>query len=383
MGSNIEDESGDHQENESRETIGRLSAPRLVEGVRDLLLRWLKEAHHQKPWPKMSEAEQRTWINRLNERAELLVNETIEVVSHGDFPVINAMIESFTVKKGEVKVVTKGFADNEMLAVLNDAGEKRVQITVMRNDQFDEQRDTLNPDPDQPGLPGVKLGEAPGFEDEQGNDVEEPPVENPEGELDEGADVLEPKSDQWRGGYNSRTALHERRENPFNPGSDDYKEWMAGWDAAHAHPDTKPFPGSVAADPNPPAADPAPAEAPAKKPRKKAGPKVEPDIEPEPAAEPEVDSASGEPSFTENDGDGIGHRETEGDAEIPAITDQNDDPIETADDAYAFGKWCRADGRGTGTNPFGVSDDFGKAWLRGYSDERRAEKQRETDNGDF
>lgn len=367
MGSNLENDEGHEAEDFALEDRSQFSAPRLVEGVRDLLITWFKQAHNRKPWPNMSEAEQRSWISTIEERAEKLVNDVVEVVNHGDFPVVNALIDSFTVKKGEVKVVAKGFADNDMLAILNDAGEKRVQITVMRNDQFDEHRDTLHPDPDQPGLPGVKMPK-PGFEDDDDDhtpepQVDEPPVENPEGEQEAGAEALKPKSDQWRGGFNSRMARHKREENPFNPNSGpDWEEWkadwFAGWDAADFDDkapslEEKPI-GEVSEGSDsmitgdgeveePPVEEAPPAKAGKKKPAKPA-PVVEPDLEPE------------------------------GDA---AITDHEGGPIETAEQAHAYGRACRKDGKGTGANPFQVGSDFGKAWLRGYNEQRKEDYAKE------
>jgi hypothetical protein len=359
MASNIENDEGHDQENEQGEARPVLSSPRLIEGVRDLLLRWFKEAHLQKAWPQMSEADQKTWINRIEERAEKLVDEVIEHVNHGDFPVVNAKIDSFTVKNGEVKVVTKGFADNDMLAILNSAGEKRVQITVMRNDQFDENRDPLNAEPDQPGLPGVKMHDEPGFEndDRPVPAVEEPEIENPAGESEAGDAVLQPKSDQWRGGFNSRMAGHAKTENPFtSDGGQMMADWSDGWDA-----------GDFDAQAPKLAEVEAPKE---KKPRKKAGPKVEPDIE------PEVDAQVEEPAV---DGEAQLEADVEGGPSVEPgedITDNEGTVIESDEHAYRYGRWCRADGRGTGSSPFEVASHFGKAWLRGYSDERRDEKTR-------
>lgn len=371
MASNLENEPGDREENGEGETIQRLSAPRLVEGVRDLLLRWLKEAHLQKPWPKMSEREQRVWINRIEDRAHQLIDEVVEHVKNGDFPVVNASIDSFTVKAGVVKVVTKGFADNEMLAILNSAGEKRVQITVMRNDQFNEEMDQLNPDPDEPGLPGVKQHGEPGFDDEDPVDPEEPDVEDPtEPELNEGAAILEAKSNQWRGGYNSRMAGYKLGQNPFHSDSDEGAQWRLGWMAANTGGEAKPLGGEPTGDLDPGAEpapeptsepgpqDPAP-EAPAEKPKatrkpaaKKAGPVVAPDIDPEEEPAPEVET-------------------------VADITDHEDVVIESAEHAQAYGVWCRRDGKGTGANPFKMGSEFYKAWMRGYNDQKKREEAEE------
>lgn len=309
MGSNLEDDGRHEAENEESVDRGEFTAPRLVEGVRDLLLRWAKEARMQKPWDQMKEGEQQNLINQCEERAEQLVADVVEVVNHGDFPVVNALIDSFTVKKGEVKVVTKGFADNEMLAILNSAGDKRVQITVMRNDQFDEERTRIKPTPDQPELPGT---DEPGFEDDDD-------LGNPEGEDEEGAAILDRVS---------------------NPPVEE-----------------------------PPVETPLVEEPPVEeKPKRTRKPKADAPAE-EPAAEPEPTPAEGanlDPVVDDN-----------GDAEVEPveawIPDQNGDEIDSVDSAHNYGAWCRSDGKGTGSNPFPVSSDFGKAWLRGYNEQKKKE----------
>lgn len=367
MASNLENDEGHDAEDTGREARATLSTPRLVEGVRDFLLLNLKQAHLQKPWPQMPEKEQRMWINRIEERALQLVTDVIDRVATGSFPVVHAKIDNFAIKGGEVKIVAKGFADDQVLLTLNHAGPKAVKIIVADGEQFDEERDPLNPDPDQPGLPGVKM--EPGFEDEDEDDrpaVEEPEIENPEGEAAAGEEILQPKSDWWRGGFNSRMGGHLRDANPFNPGGKDFADWFAGWDAADFDDkapklDDKPI-GEISGESQKQvetAPDPKPKKT--TKP-KKAGPVVEPDIEPETAAPESAVEQQTEGDPAQNGDD--------------AITDNEGIVIESDDQAYAYGVWCRKDGRGTGSNPFEVSSDFGKSWLRGYSDERRAEKSR-------
>ena len=373
MGSNLEDDDDYEAQDEGREARATLSTPRLVEGVRDFLLLNLKQAHLQKPWPQMPEREQKQWINRITERAEQLVQDVIDRVATGSFPVVHAKIDNFAIKGGEVKIVAKGFADDQVLLTLNHAGPKAVKIIVADGEQFDEARDPLNPDPDQPGLPGVKLGGEPGFEDDDEKpQVEEPPVENPEGEATAGEEILKPKSDQWRGGFNSRMAGYPFGSNPFPGNSDTGADWSQGWIDADGNPDAKPLGGkpdvdviAEQAEPETKPADPAPAPKPKKTTRKKAGPIVEPDIEPEVEHNPDATPEGEQPTVENADG---------------AIVDHENVVIESVDQAHAYGVWCRRDGRGTGANPFPVASDFGKAWLRGYSDERRAEQSRPKDD---
>lgn len=362
MGSNLEDDGRDEAENFEGENVPDLSPTRLIEGVRDTLLVWYKQAAMLKPWPQMSEKDQKIWIDRIEKRAETLVTAVVDHVATGQFPVVHAKIDSFQIKGGEVKITAKGFADDAVLLTLNHAGPKAVKIIVADGEQFDEGRDVLNPDPDQPGLPGVKM--EPGFDDDDDDQpaVDEPPIENPEGEAEAGDQVLQPKSDQWRGGFTSRMGAHKRDANPFTPGHPGYQDWFDGWDAADF--DDK---APKLEEQQPAAAEPA-ADKP-KRGRKKAGPVVEPDIAPEPE-----DQAPAQ------------EQQTDGDPEqnaVDAVTDNTGTVIETSEQAYAYGVWCRQDGRGTGANPFEVTSDLGKAWLRGYSDERRAEQSRPKEDDGF
>lgn len=336
--------------------------------MRDFLLLNLKQAHQQKPWNHMPENEQKLWIERIESRAERLVQDVIDRVSTGAFPVVHAKIDNFKVKGGEITITAKGFADDLVLLTLNHAGPKAVKIIVADGEQFDQERDQLNPDPDQPGLPGVRAGE-PGFDDDD-DPAPEPEIENPPGESEEGEEILTPKSDQWRGGFNSRMGAHERHDCPFKESTPECIAWLEGWDVANMNVmapklDGKAI-GKVIADsdvqidgdgevqPEEPAPEPK-LEKPKRTPKPKAkAPLVEPDIAPEGEVQPE-------PPVETNDPVSV----------IP--TNQDDEPIETTDQAYAFGRWSRSDGRGTGGNPFPVTSDMGKAWLRGYSAQRQEE----------
>lgn len=401
MGSNVENEPADNSQNGKGEGRANLSTTRLVEGVRDFFLLQLKQHHMQKPWPQMSEGDQRLWIERITDRAYTLVGDVIEHVNHGHFPKVDATIDSFTVKNGEVKIVAKGFAENEILATLNSAGEKRVQITVIRDDQFDQGMSPLNPDPDEPGLPGVKDN---GFEDEieedDGQEIEEPEIENPEGEQEAGAEILAPKSAEWKGGFNSRVGGHYRNENPFDHVTNlqAASDWAAGWDAAND------------ADGTPPLKDQAPAgdverladetiEPPKSKHYQEGAAAFEAggalDGNPYVRKQMKEDWERGwltasqaartaEPDPVEADelqvdDDAIVDAEPEVEADeqeedADDIADQNGEIIETPDQAFAYGKWCRQDGRGTGANPFAPGDELGKAWLRGYNEAKREEE---------
>lgn len=237
-------------DNENQQADGEADAPgfdfettALVQGVRDFLLRNVRENGMKKPWGKMSEKEQELEINRASEKAEDIINQIVELVAQGDYPVIHAIVDNFKIKAGEVTISAKGIADDEALLTLNHAGQKAVKIVVADPSQFDKQRTHVAADPDEPGLPGVKAEiqpedlREPGFDDEETQETET--FLDEEAEQAEGDQVLgiTDHTDQWWGGYNSRMAKHRLDENPFDGRTTNGKEWAAGWKAADENPE--------------------------------------------------------------------------------------------------------------------------------------------------
>lgn len=370
---------------EADEDAIELSQARLIEGVRDTLLVWFKQSTFRKPWDKMTEADQRNWGNRIEERAEKLVRAVVDLTSSGGYPVVHAKIDNFQIKNGEVKITAKGFADNEVLITLNSAQNTAVKLIVADMDQFDQGRSNLPVDPDEPGLPGVKMdprADEPGFEDED----DEPEVTNPEGEQEEGEAALEPKSDAWRGGYNSRVGGFARDQNPFNVGSQEFKDWFDGWDSL---PESDPAGESEAETEAAPAVPTDPSKMST---AFKAGARDENDGKgrdqnPYSRNPSKADWLAGWDASRADrpaeEGETIADNEPkdlEPEGELPAtvvaddsddITNQDGEIIETEQQAYDYGAWCRSDGRGTGSNPFPLMSPLGKAFLRGYGDAKR------------
>lgn len=208
----------------------------MIQDTRDFLLRNVRENGMKKPWGKMTEGEQKLEIERATDRAEKLVQSIVDHVAQGEFPVIHAIVDNFKIKDGTVTITAKGMADDDVLLTLNHAGQKAVKIVVADAQQFDQTRSNIQPDPDEPGLPGVKVEIQP----EEVNGTAAEPEETPdepvvdEAEQAEGEAILQPKSDQWRGGYNSRMAGHWREENPFGADLEAaQQDWFDGWDAAN------------------------------------------------------------------------------------------------------------------------------------------------------
>lgn len=166
-----------------------LDTTRLVEGVRDFLLRNVRENGMKKPWNKMTEGEQRLEIERATDRADQLISDIVDIVVQGEFPVVMAQIDNFKSKDGTVTITAKGVADDEVILNLHHAGKKAVRIIVADRNQFDQSRSNIQPDPDEPGLPGVKQEIQPEEVREPDATPDEPVVD--EAEQAEGQDVLD------------------------------------------------------------------------------------------------------------------------------------------------------------------------------------------------
>jgi hypothetical protein len=166
-----------------------LDTTRLVDGVRDFLLRNVRENGMKKPWGKMTEGEQRLEIERATDRAAGVVSDVVDLIAQGDFPVIHAIVDNFKIKDGEVTITAKGLAEDDVLLTLNHAGKKSVKIVVADAQQFDQSRSNIQPDPDEPGLPGVKAEIHPEELQEPAPTPDEPVVD--EDEQAEGQLVLD------------------------------------------------------------------------------------------------------------------------------------------------------------------------------------------------
>lgn len=164
----------------------------LIAGLRDFLLRSVRENGMKKPWQKMSEGEQTLEIERATEKSEQIVRDIVDLVAQGDFPVIHATVDNFKIKAGEVTITAKGIAEDEVVLTLNRVGVKAVKIVVADVAQFDQRRSNLKADPDQPGLPGVKLELSAEEVNGTFEDADEPkPTDSDGNEFDDDAEQAE------------------------------------------------------------------------------------------------------------------------------------------------------------------------------------------------
>ncbi len=115
-------------------------------------------------------------MERLTEFSEELVHSVVEIVAAGNYDVIHAKLDNFKIKDGDVTVTSKGRASDGALLALNSVGVKALKIIVADDAQFDQHREQVRIDPDEPGM----------FEDDGSADGEF--------EADDDGDVLDPET---------------------------------------------------------------------------------------------------------------------------------------------------------------------------------------------
>ena len=376
----------------------------MIEGVRDFFLRSVRENGMKKPWQKMSEGEQTIEIERATDRAEQLVTDIVDIVATGDFPVVHAIIDNYTSKNGEVKIVAKGVADDEVILNLHHAGKKAVKIVIANRDQFDKSRTNIKADPDEPGLPGVKKDLTAAEVNGEFEEADEPkPTDSDGNEFDdaaeqaEGASVLEGKADPDEPAAAAHGPITDMKGFPNGPmqamrdgvrwWSDDGMEWRAATDddVLPTDMDDQPvqdlafepdeaLPGvdeleldgqnGNADDLDPPAED-AGFDDPA------------PEVTEDPPAD--GDQWSDEAQIEQRKAD----VEAEGGNADPATGEVLPLHDTEADEIRADGGKARKNGEGPKKNPYPAKSDRAKAWLEGYNAEKKAEADRPSGDADF
>ena len=207
-----------------------LATAELVAKVRDALLNKRRFDIAATTWAAMSEKDQRQEVDRLEAFAEELVVAVVNVVAAGGYDVIHARLDNFKVKDGAVTVMAKGIADDGALIKLNHADGKVLKIIVADEGQFDQHRDKVHVDADEPALFTEEGGEA----DEDEEDEEDEIVDPETGEITSAKDPAPDESPEYGGGYDSRLGGYELSANPFPKGSEKAAQWAAGWKAANA-----------------------------------------------------------------------------------------------------------------------------------------------------
>lgn len=129
--------------------IENLASKTLTGDVRDFLLDRLKT--QKKPWEAMSESEQRDAINQCKDAALNLVKNTVKIISSAGRKVIEAVVESMTVKDG-IKATLKCTNTFDALHELGGATGQIVLIVTSGVEDFTGEKAPATPTPDQADL---------------------------------------------------------------------------------------------------------------------------------------------------------------------------------------------------------------------------------------
>jgi len=183
---------------------------RLVEGLRDNLLRSIKHNSMKTAWQDMTEQEQMTEIERATTEAAKLVASVVDIVASGNFAVVHARLDNFKVKDGETIITAKGMAMDEVLVTLNHGTKHSVKIVVCDASQFDRSRSNLEPDPDEPEL----------FEEEE---------KEPEAFKD--LDEADAENDARNDGYLAYQNGESANANPHEGGTPENAAWLEGFES--------------------------------------------------------------------------------------------------------------------------------------------------------
>ena len=121
----------------------------LTGDLRDAALDWIRLL--KKPWPQLSEDEQRDVIESITKQAIAAATKAVEVIVADGKRVIAAEVDSVTVKDG-LKAVVKCLKTEDNLVFLGMAEGARVQIVAADVEPFVGEREPAEAQPDQRGM---------------------------------------------------------------------------------------------------------------------------------------------------------------------------------------------------------------------------------------
>lgn len=342
--------------------IRSLNAAMLVGDVRDVLISKRRMQITSTVWTNLTEEDQRTEIQDISNLAEDLVKSIVDLVAAGGNEVIHAKLDNFKIKDGSVTLTAKGVADDGAVLALNHVGHKHLKIIVADHEKFDQQRERLEPQADQPSMFG---------DDDEPSEMSDQEVEDIGADMDAQMDGMDdpddlhtqeeegtPASDEAVAGYHARMQGHHSNRNPFQIDTPEREEWYNGWKKADndgVAPDVEPWP-QVEEDATGPDPDAKPEPKPKKTRKKK---------EPEPA--PEMSAAQqGQQARVQ----GAGPDENPFDGG----TDKHNDWTEGYNQACAeiqtlidAGKKAAQDGEDLKSCPWKQGSDGERFWLEGYN----------------
>lgn len=124
----------------------------LTGDLRDAALQWIRAL--PKPWAQLTEDDQTNVIDSITKRAIEAARTAVELIAAGGRRVIQAEVESVTVKDG-LKATMKCLKTEENLVYLGMSEGSRVQIVSADLEQFTGEKHEAKAEPSQGTLPGT------------------------------------------------------------------------------------------------------------------------------------------------------------------------------------------------------------------------------------
>lgn len=130
-----------------------LNVSSLVSDIRDRMVARRRLQTEATVWSKLSEAQQQDEITAAHTAAFDIIRAVVELVATRENDVIHAQFKTLALDdKGGVKITLTGHADDEELVKINRVGKKVLKITVLDEQQFNENKRDMKPDADQPEM---------------------------------------------------------------------------------------------------------------------------------------------------------------------------------------------------------------------------------------
>ena len=217
-------------------------------------------------WQKLPEHLQREEITEAHNAALDIVKAVTELVATRGVDLIHAKFKSASIDdKCNVKIILTGHTDDEQLTALNRVGSKILKIMVLDHEQFNAERNEIEPDADQPemfnddekpeatveGAIADQLREAgydvtegedgsqeinPPAEMEDTPDADDEPQEPDEGEGEEAIaeevatdETESAPEDPYLAGQEACASGQGPDDNPFDGGTEAYLTWQSGY----------------------------------------------------------------------------------------------------------------------------------------------------------
>lgn len=122
---------------------------------RELLLALVEEIRNLRThWAVTPKQQQEEVIERLESAVQVATHRAVAIVARGNFPVVNAHVESVTFKDGVKAVLTMSKTDAAVHDLAESTGSAALVVLTDSERYFEKMR-TVRGDDDQKSLPGL------------------------------------------------------------------------------------------------------------------------------------------------------------------------------------------------------------------------------------